>query len=176
MRFSAALISILVLPSIALASPGAHVSSSMGAGATAEVEANSKDVALPHENHKSISDATTSLVQAAENIAQTAEQQNTETIAHAAAAAVSNAESSSNDKEKTSVDTASAAKKDTHGATTSANAETSVKLDTSGMNSILSTENPSLLRLMNLSLTGRLSSCLVGDQSPLHWRSMWTLS
>ncbi|KAF4761083.1 hypothetical protein HAV15_005801 [Penicillium sp. str.  len=99
MRFSTALISILVLPSIALASPGAHVSSSVGA--------------------------------------------DTKTITRAAAA-VSSAESSSNNKEKISVDAASAAKKDTHSATTSANAETSVKLDTSGMNSILSTENPSL--------------------------------
>ncbi|KAJ5694746.1 hypothetical protein N7536_005158 [Penicillium majusculum] len=97
MRFSTALISILVLPSIALASLGAHVSSSVGAGTTTKVEAN-----------------------------------------------ISSAESSSNNKEKISVDPASAAKKDTHSATTSANAETSVKLDTSGMNSILSTENPSL--------------------------------
>ncbi|OQE03716.1 hypothetical protein PENSOL_c001G07974 [Penicillium solitum] len=115
MRFSTALISILVLPSIALASLGAHVSSSVGAGTTTKVEANSKDVALPMKI----------------------------TITRAAAA-VSSAESSSNNKEKISVDPASAAKKDTHSATTSANAETSVKLDTSGMNSILSTENPSL--------------------------------
>ncbi|CRL17898.1 unnamed protein product [Penicillium camemberti] len=107
MRFSTALISTLVLPRIALASPVAQVSSSMGAGATTEVEADSKDVALPHEN-------------------------------------LSNAESSSNDKEKTSVDTASAAKKHTHSATTSANAETSVKPDTSGLDNILSTESSSL--------------------------------
>ncbi|OQD71084.1 hypothetical protein PENPOL_c001G10711 [Penicillium polonicum] len=59
-------------------------------------------------------------------------------------AAVSNAEPSSNDKEKPSVDTASAAKKDTHSATTSANAKTSVKLDTSGLNSILPIENSAL--------------------------------
>ncbi|KAJ5616049.1 hypothetical protein N7537_001163 [Penicillium hordei] len=59
-------------------------------------------------------------------------------------AAVSNAKSSSNDKEKTSVDITSAAKKDTHSATTSANAETSVKPDTSGLNSILPTENSAL--------------------------------
>lgn len=71
MRFSTALISTLVLPRIALASPVAQVSSSMGAGATTEVEADSKDVALPHENRESTSDATTSLVQAAENIVQT---------------------------------------------------------------------------------------------------------
>ncbi|KAF7521957.1 hypothetical protein PCG10_007738 [Penicillium crustosum] len=49
-----------------------------------------------------------------------------------------------NNKEETSVDTASVAKKDTHGATTSANTETSVKPDTSGLNSILPTENSSL--------------------------------
>ncbi|KAJ5507582.1 hypothetical protein N7527_009725 [Penicillium freii] len=57
-----------------------------------------------------------------------------------AAAAVSNTEPS-NDKEKPFVDTASTAKKDTYSATTSANIKTSVKLDTSGLNSILPTEN-----------------------------------
>ncbi|KAJ5978965.1 hypothetical protein N7501_002307 [Penicillium viridicatum] len=80
---------------------------------------------------------------AEENIIHAAAQQNTETKTHAAAA-VSNAEPSSNDKEKPSVDTASAAKKDTYSATTSANAKTSVKLDTSGLNSIL----PQRLRLI----------------------------
>lgn len=46
----------------------------MGANATTEEEANSKDVALPHKNYEDTSDVTTSLVQAAENIVQTAEQ------------------------------------------------------------------------------------------------------
>lgn len=62
MDFSTAFISTPVLSSIALAGPAAQVSLSVGAGATTEVEANSKDVAQPHANRENISDATTSLV------------------------------------------------------------------------------------------------------------------
>ncbi|KAL2705443.1 hypothetical protein AAEP93_000693 [Penicillium crustosum] len=137
MGFSTALILTLVLPRIALVNPVAQVSSSMGASASTEVEANSKDTALPHDIRCHHFSCTGSREHCPDCC--TVKYRDYPRYCCSIEGLVEH-----NNKEETSVDTASVAKKDTHGATTSANTETSVKPDTSGLNSILPTENSSL--------------------------------